>query len=622
MQFPDSFFEDEVRDGFYVPAIIKRGWAAQMELLEDIAAICKKHHIRWFAMWGTLLGAVRHGGFIPWDDDIDIAMLRDDYNRFMSVARQELPEGYYLPLRGNIDTSNMVAAVWNGTEFPLTGARLEKFHGYFFPQGIDIFPFDYAAPNPEDEQLQRELLSITFEIKASVGRNEDTDKLNAVIARLEEMLRITLDKNKSLEEQLDVLIEQLSSLYTAREATEVMYTPDWYSGKPFKWPASYFQNLRMLPFEGFELPVPSGYEDILRVRYGNYMERCYSGECHDYPIYRHLEKQVDNAAVDRLLYTYRISAGDIKRPDRQTAAAPEKLVEQFLLLTEKLHTQIAQAIFSENPEQAKTLLELCQQSAIQVGDLLEKKWGARLHTVALLEQYCELIWQIYEPLSQGGPLLDMSGIQMHLGALRDQISTCAGEELGRKREVVFLPWKASGWSILKPLWEAAQRDPDCTSYVIPVPYCYKNLDGGMKTIQYEGELFPDDTAITDYRSYDLQNRRPDVIIIQNPYDGHNLTTSVPPFFYAANLKQYTDKLVYVPYFTLDEIRPGNQKAFINMEHYVSMPGVAHADIVIVQSEQMRQSYIDFLVKSAGEDTKQIWEEKITCNSRIPFLKTK
>ena len=92
--------------------------------------------------------------------------------------------------------------------------------------------------------------------------------------------------------------------------------------------------------------------------------------------------------------------------------------------------------------------------------------------------------------------------------------------------------------------------------------------------------------------------------------------------YAANLKQYTDKLVYVPYFTLDEIRPGNKKAFINMEHYVSMPGVVHADIVIVQSEQMRQSYIDFLVKSAGEDTKQIWEEKITCNSRIPFLKTK
>ncbi len=144
----------------------------------------------------------------------------------------------------------------------------------------------------------------------------------------------------------------------------------------------------------------------------------------------------------------------------------------------------------------------------------------------------------------------------------------------------------------------------------------------MKNIQYEGDLLPDHVAITDYRSYDFQNSRPDVVFIQNPYDEYNLTTSVHPFFYAANLKQHTDRLVYVPYFTLDEIGPGNKKASINMEHYVSMPGVTHADTVIVQSEQMRQSYIDFLTKAAGEDTKQIWEEKITCNSRIPFLKTR
>ncbi len=59
-----------------------------------------------------------------------------------------------------------------------------------------------------------------------------------------------------------------------------------------------------------------------------------------------------------------------------------------------------------------------------------------------------------------------------------------------------------------------------------------------------------------------------------------------------------------------------------MSNYVSMPGVAHADAVIVQSEQTRQAYINFLAEAVGEDTKQIWEEKITCNSRIPFLKMK
>ncbi len=621
MQFLDSFFEDEVRDGFYVPAIIKRGWAAQMELLEEIAAICKKHHIRWFAMWGTLLGAVRHGGFIPWDDDIDIAMLRDDYKRFISVARQELPEGYRIPERGNKNTANMVTALWNGTKFPFKGAFLDKFHGYFFPQGIDIFPFDYVAPDPEDESLQKELLSIALGIVASIDRKDDIDKIKAVIISLEEALHITIDKSKSLKDQLYLLIEHLFSMYTAEEATEVMFAPDWFKGKPFKWPVKYFRELLTLSFEGMEVPVPSGYDHILRVRYGNYTKRCYTGDCHDYPCYRQMENDLDNAVADRLLLRYHISKPDIKEQANPASAAPEKLIESFLHLTERLHKQIDMAISSKNQERAKTLLELCQESAIQIGTLLEKKWGRDhgLLTVGLLEKYCELAWQIYESLAQGSPL---PNIQMRLGTMQDEIRSCAKKELGRKKEVLFLPWKVSGWTILEPVWKAAQNDPDCTVYVIPVPYCYKNPDGSMKNIQYEGERFPDYVAITDYRSYDFQNQRPDVIFIQNPYDEYNLTTSVHPFFYATNLKQHTDKLVYVPYFTLDEIGPENKKAFINMEHYVSMPGVAHADTVIVQSEQMRQSYIDFLTEAAGEDTKQIWEEKITCNSRIPFLKTR
>ena len=622
MQFPDSFFEDEVRDGFYVPAIIKRCWAAQMELLGEIAAICKRHHIRWFVMWGTLLGAVRHGGFIPWDDDLDIAMLRDDYNRFMSVARQELPEGYRIPEHGNKGTANMVTAIWNGTKFPFKGAFLDKFHGCFFPQGVDIFPFDYAAPDPEDEKLQKELLSVVFDFAASIDRkDEDADKIKAVITSLEEALHITIDKSTSLKDQLYLVMEHLFSMYTAEEATEAMYAPDWFSGKPFKWPVRYFRELLTLSFEGMEVPAPSGYDDILRVRYGNYMKRCYTGACHDYPCYRQMESELDKAAADRLLLRYHISRPDIKRQANPVPSVPEKLAGSFLHLTERLHRQIDTAISSKDTERAKTLLELCQESAVRSGTVLETKWGVRYaRTVALLEQYCELAWQVYEPLAQGGAAPDAPELPARLGSLHGRIRACAGEKTGRKKEAVFLPWKACGWAVLEPLWRAAQDDPDCAAYVIPVPYCYRNLDGSMKRILYEGDLLPGSLSITDYRSYDFQARRPDAIFIQNPYDEYNLTTSVHPFFYAANLKQYTDKLVYVPYFTLDEIEPENKKAFINMPHYVSMPGVAHADTVIVQSERMRQAYIGFLTEAAGEDTKQIWEEKITCNSRIPFLK--
>ena len=72
LQFEDSFFEDEVREGFYVPAMIKKAWAAELTVMYEVDRICRKHNIRYFSDWGTMLGAVRHGGFVPWDDDFDI----------------------------------------------------------------------------------------------------------------------------------------------------------------------------------------------------------------------------------------------------------------------------------------------------------------------------------------------------------------------------------------------------------------------------------------------------------------------------------------------------------------------------------------------------------------------
>ena len=92
MEFPKEFFLDEVREGFYVPAMMKRAWAAELEILVEIDKICEKHKLHYYIDYGTLLGAVRHKGFIPWDDDIDIMMFRHDYEIFSEVAQAELPE--------------------------------------------------------------------------------------------------------------------------------------------------------------------------------------------------------------------------------------------------------------------------------------------------------------------------------------------------------------------------------------------------------------------------------------------------------------------------------------------------------------------------------------------------
>ena len=90
LSFSDKYFDGEVRDGFFIESKMKRAWAAQLEVLDEIRRICQANNIRYFADWGTLLGAVRHQGFVPWDDDLDICMLRDDYNRFLEIAPGQL----------------------------------------------------------------------------------------------------------------------------------------------------------------------------------------------------------------------------------------------------------------------------------------------------------------------------------------------------------------------------------------------------------------------------------------------------------------------------------------------------------------------------------------------------
>jgi lipopolysaccharide cholinephosphotransferase len=92
----ESFFKEEIRCGFTVPEMMKRVWAVEMEVLGEIHRICMNYGLTYYAFWGTLLGVVRHQGFIPWDDDIDIAMKRKDYQRLMKVLPDELPEGYYI----------------------------------------------------------------------------------------------------------------------------------------------------------------------------------------------------------------------------------------------------------------------------------------------------------------------------------------------------------------------------------------------------------------------------------------------------------------------------------------------------------------------------------------------
>ena len=87
-----EFYKEEIRCGYTVDEKTKRVWAVQLEMLDEVERICKANGLKYFADSGTLIGAIRHEGYIPWDDDIDLVMLREDYDKFVQIAPAWLKE--------------------------------------------------------------------------------------------------------------------------------------------------------------------------------------------------------------------------------------------------------------------------------------------------------------------------------------------------------------------------------------------------------------------------------------------------------------------------------------------------------------------------------------------------
>ncbi|MGN0613859.1 MAG: hypothetical protein ACI4JB_08160 [Porcipelethomonas sp.] len=273
------------------------------------------------------------------------------------------------------------------------------------------------------------------------------------------------------------------------------------------------------------------------------------------------------------------------------------------------HKIIRDFIKEENFENAKSVLIDCQSSALQVGKIIENSEGSGFITVGILEEYCKYVYQIFMSIAD-----ECNGreIKRELDKRLDRVKKSVKDDIKVKLEIVFLPYKASMWDSLESVWKAADEDPDCDAYVVPIPYYDRNPDHSFGQFHYEGCEYPGYVPITDYRKYDIKNRKPDVIYIHNPYDDCNYVTSVDPRFYSRELKKYTDKLVYVPYFVLAELNPDDPEIIAKYSHFATVPGVINADNVIVQSEGVRQVYIKALLPYVQNNTvnQKILEDKI------------
>lgn len=277
--------------------------------------------------------------------------------------------------------------------------------------------------------------------------------------------------------------------------------------------------------------------------------------------------------------------------------AQKEQVESFIELLGQAQEEIKNYIEENNIQTALKLLEQCQDGAVSLGMLIEKTEGEEFVTVFLLEEYCELIYNIHKKLLEGQS--DKADkIYETLSAKLLKIRKSIENDIKIRKEIVFLPYKASMWDSLESVWRKVDDDPDCDAYVIPIPYYDKNQDGSFGEYHYEGNDYPENVPIVWYGDYDFAEHKPDKIYIHNPYDNINFVTSVEPEFYSVNLKKYTEQLIYIPYFILDEIEPDDQIRIDGMKHFIGTPGVINADKVIVQSEKMKQIYVNEYLKFA------------------------
>lgn len=272
LQFPDEFFKEEIRCDYVVTEKLKKIWAVEIDLLNELLRVCKKHNIRVIVYAGTLLGAIRHKGMIPWDDDIDVALARPEYKKLCKVATEEFRHPYffqtaltdrkyfcrYARLRNSLTTG------------VISGMETTEYNNGIY---IDVFVIDGYVENAKQLQIQlrdkRILEKISYAYKYNYcTKNPIKITVKAVMFA---SLQLTYCRKVSYEEYVKRYNNILSRHTEDTERLTLMthnmdFIPKYWLRKKD------LDDIIYVDFENIKVPVPRNYDSVLRHTYGNYME--------------------------------------------------------------------------------------------------------------------------------------------------------------------------------------------------------------------------------------------------------------------------------------------------------------------------------------------------------------
>ena len=240
-------------------------WRTELEMLEEFKRVCKKHHLRYFAFGGTMLGAIRHKGFIPWDDDIDLAMLRSDYDKLRTVANKEFKKPYFFQTDYNDRLFRGHAQL---RKSDTTGIMIEEMNCKY-NQGIfiDIFPLDEY---PADDVLRKKQQTRLFFIGGAL-RNyyRNTGKFFEKIDHILAGIIVWLHGGPA---KFFAKYEKIARQYNDKGNGIVGALSVNYGKEVDYMRIEDLQKFKDMPFEDTNISMPLTYDEILTQHFGDYMK--------------------------------------------------------------------------------------------------------------------------------------------------------------------------------------------------------------------------------------------------------------------------------------------------------------------------------------------------------------
>lgn len=251
---------------------IKKYKRLLIETLNAFDSFCETHNIKYFACGGTAIGTIRHKGFIPWDDDIDVCMLREDYEKFLSLKPMLAngnfrilnfeDEGYYLPFTKFINTN---ATVWELKEFP-----------YIIGPYIDIFPLNSIDNDIKRNKQTREYCNKLFKrYQKGIRKYYFSEFINLIkgfhLLTLKEWIFGKFYYRLVRKQSYD-LFREMENSFIHKTGEYVMNYYTWYSVEKETLKKDWFKTVIRMPFEDTEINMPNGYDQYLKQLFGDYMK--------------------------------------------------------------------------------------------------------------------------------------------------------------------------------------------------------------------------------------------------------------------------------------------------------------------------------------------------------------